>query len=139
LALPFFGIGMKTVECGKNIAAQVSPKCISRNLSLFFFPLGRQESECIWRSRIDFRNFRFNSPFLNFRSFPHSSFGRKSACNAGDWGSLSGLGRTPGEGDGNPLQYSCLENPMDREAFLRAISILNLKICFAGKSQLRTQ
>ena len=37
-------------------------------------------------------------------------------CNAGDLGSIPGLGRYPGEGNGNPLQYSCLENPMDRGA-----------------------
>ena len=37
-----------------------------------------------------------------------------SACNEGDPGSIPGLGRSPGEGNGNPLQYSCLENPMDR-------------------------
>ena len=36
-----------------------------------------------------------------------------SSCNAGDLGSIPGLGRSPGEGNGNPLQYSCLENPMD--------------------------
>ena len=40
-----------------------------------------------------------------------------SACNAGDPGSIPGLGRSPGEGNGNPLQYSCLENPMDGEAW----------------------
>ena len=40
-----------------------------------------------------------------------------SACNAGDPGSIPGLGRSPGEGDGTPLQYSCLENPMDRGAW----------------------
>ena len=39
-----------------------------------------------------------------------------SACNVGDLGSIPGLGRSPGEGNGNPLQYSCLENPMDRGA-----------------------
>ena len=43
-----------------------------------------------------------------------------SACDAGDPGSIPGLGRSPGEGNGNPLQYSCLENPMDRGAW-RAI------------------
>ena len=42
--------------------------------------------------------------------------GRVSAYNAGDPGSIPGLGRSPGEGNGNPLQYSCLENPMDRGA-----------------------
>ena len=40
---------------------------------------------------------------------------KASACNAGDLGSIPGLGRSPGEGNGNPLQYSCLENPMDEE------------------------
>ena len=39
-----------------------------------------------------------------------------SACNAGDPGSIAGSGRSPGEGNGNPLQYSCLRNPMDRGA-----------------------
>ena len=52
--------------------------------------------------------------------FPHSSVGKESACNTGDLGSIPGLGRSPGEGNGNPLQYSCLENPMDRGAW-RAI------------------
>ena len=39
--------------------------------------------------------------------------GKASACNARDLGSIPGLERSPGEGNGNPLQYSCLENPMD--------------------------
>ena len=42
---------------------------------------------------------------------------KASACNAGDLGSILGLGRSPGEGNGNPLQYSCLENPMDGGAW----------------------
>ena len=41
----------------------------------------------------------------------------ESACNAGDPGSIPGLGRSPGEGNGNPLQYSCLENPTDGGAW----------------------
>ena len=45
------------------------------------------------------------------------SDGKESACNAGGLGSIPGLGRSPGEGNSNPLQYSCLENPMDREAW----------------------
>ena len=49
--------------------------------------------------------------------FPHSSVGKESACNAGDPGSIPGLGRCPGKGNGNPLQYSCLKNPMDRGAW----------------------
>ena len=49
-------------------------------------------------------------------SFLGGSDAKESACNAGDLGSLPGWGRSPGEGDGNPLQYSCLENPTDRGA-----------------------
>ena len=47
------------------------------------------------------------------RDFPGSSDGKASACNAGDSGSIPGLGRYPGEGNGNSLQYSSLENRMD--------------------------
>ena len=46
--------------------------------------------------------------------FPGSSNNKKSACNGGDLGLIPGLGRSPGGQHGNPLQYSCLENPMDR-------------------------
>ena len=49
--------------------------------------------------------------------FPHSSVSKESACNAGDPGSIPGLERSPGEGNGNPLQYFCLENPVDRGAW----------------------
>ena len=49
--------------------------------------------------------------------FPGGSDGKESACNGGDPSSIPGLGRSPGGGHGNPLQYSCLENPMDRGAW----------------------
>ena len=49
--------------------------------------------------------------------FPGGSKGEASACNTGDLGLIPGSGRSPGEGNGTPLQYSCLENPMDREAW----------------------
>ena len=47
------------------------------------------------------------------KGFLGGSDGKESACNAGDWGSIPGSGRSTGEGNGNPLQYSCLENSMD--------------------------
>ena len=50
--------------------------------------------------------------------FPGGSDGKESACNAGDPGSILGSGRAPGEGNGSPLQCSCLENSMDRGAWL---------------------
>ena len=53
--------------------------------------------------------------------FLHSSDGKKSTCSAGDLGSIPGLGRSPGEGVGNPLQYPCLENPMERGAWWAAV------------------
>ena len=51
--------------------------------------------------------------FSSTNDFPGGSDGTTSAYNAGDPGSIPGSGRSPGEGNGNPLQYSCLENPMD--------------------------
>ena len=51
------------------------------------------------------------------RGFPGGSEVKASACNAKDLGSIPGLGRSPGEGNGNSLQYSCLENPMDGGAW----------------------
>ena len=52
---------------------------------------------------------------------PGGSDGKESACSAGDLGSIPGLGRSPVERNGNPLQYSCLENPMDRGAWQATI------------------
>ena len=50
-------------------------------------------------------------------AFPHGSVGKESSCSAGDLDLIPGLGRSPGEGNGSPLQYSCLENPTDVEAW----------------------
>ena len=60
--------------------------------------------------------------FKKFRySFSGGSDDKEFACNAGDLGSIPGLGRSPGGGHGNPFQYSCLENPMDRGAWWATI------------------
>jgi len=56
------------------------------------------------------RPFRYD---LNEIPYDYGSDGKVSACSAGDPGFITGLGRNPGEGNGNPLQYSCLENSMD--------------------------
>ena len=58
---------------------------------------------------------------LNEKGIPGGSDGKASAWNAGDLGSIPGLGRSPGEGNGNPLQYSCLENPMGGGAWWATI------------------
>ena len=58
--------------------------------------------------------------------FPGGSDGKVSACNAGDLGSMPGLGRSPGKGNSKPLQYYCLENSMDRGAW-EAIQSMGLQ------------
>ena len=55
--------------------------------------------------------------YIYIYSFPGGSEDKASACNTGDPGLIPGSGRSPGEGNGNPFQYSCLENPMDRGAW----------------------
>ena len=54
---------------------------------------------------------------ITFHYFPGGSNSKVSAYSVEDQGSIPGLGRSPGEGNGNPLQYSCLENPMDGGAW----------------------
>ena len=60
-------------------------------------------------------------------SFPGGSDGKASACNMGDPGLILGLGRSPGEGNGNPLKYSCLENPMGRGAWQATVHTWSCK------------
>ena len=70
--------------------------------------------------------------------FPSSSAGSESAYNAGglrDTGSIPGLGRSPGEGNGNPLQYSCLENPVDRGAWRATVHGVAKELDLATKQQ----
>ena len=55
--------------------------------------------------------------YINYMGFPSDSDGKESACNVGDLGLILGLGKSPGERNGYPLQYSCLENPMYRGAW----------------------
>ena len=66
-----------------------------------------QTTECLDISEI----------FTEIYQTPGVSDGKASACNVGDWGWIPGSGRSPGEGNGNPLQYSCLEKLMDRGAW----------------------
>ena len=69
--------------------------------------------------------------------FPDGSDGNESACNVGDVGLIPGSGRSLGERNGNPLKYSCLENPMDRGAWRATIhgghKVLLLKLGFLGR------
>ena len=60
---------------------------------------------------------------IGIQGFPGNSDSKESACNAGDVGCIPGLGRSPGEENGYPLQYSCLENAMGREAWLQSMGL----------------
>ena len=68
-----------------------------------------QETPVSWVGKIPWRRDRL--PTLVFVGFLGGLDGKESTCNAGDLGLIPGLGRFPGGGHGNPLQYSCLENP----------------------------
>ena len=76
-------------------------------------------------------HFRFLSILLNIivlLGFPGGSDGKESACSAGDLGLISGLRRSPQEGNGNPFHYSCLENPMDRGVWLQSTGLQRVGI-----------
>ena len=77
----------------------------------FICNTGRRPWFDSWVGNIHWRRDRLPTPV--FLGFPCGSAGKESACNAGDLYSISGLGRSPGEGKGYPLQYSGLENSMD--------------------------
>ena len=79
--------------------------------------LGLQRVAHDWATELNNNN---SCWMLKINCMPHipgGSEGKAFACNAGDLGSIPWLGRSPGEGNGNPLQYSFLENPIDREAW----------------------
>ena len=77
-------------------------------INYFFIPLAlRKEPEF----QMSFKKLTLS------KGFPGGSDDKESACNEGDLSLIPGLGRSPGEGNGNPLQYSCLEDPMDAEAW----------------------
>ena len=81
----------------------------------------RQEIPCHYYVQTRCETYLHKLPHLVQSSyipgFPGGSEVKLSACNEGDLGSIPGSGSSPGEGNGNPLQYSCLENPMDGGAW----------------------
>ena len=81
-----------------------------------FVPQNKCSFLYIFQHHITLYPSRYKS-LCQWRGFPGGSDVKASACNAGDLGSVPGSGRSPGEGNGNPLQYSCLENPMDGGAW----------------------
>ena len=90
-------------------------------LSSGSLPSDCNEILCIWKSSsywiltsLGFQGFFFKNSRLKCMEFPGGSLIKNLPANAGDLGSIPGLGRSPGGGNGNPLQYSCLENSIDR-------------------------
>ena len=80
--------------------------------------LGTSVLSFIWSmKRLCWRRVYLLCYCVTHKGFPCGSAGIESACNAGDLGLISGLGRSPGGRNGNPLQYSCLEKPMDGRAW----------------------
>ena len=78
------------------------------------------EDRILWNPIQQWQPGAFSSKYILYRRLPLWLGGRESTCNAGatgDTGSIPGSGRSPGGGNGNPLRYSCLENPMDRGAW----------------------
>ena len=96
---------------------------LSLFLSLFmilFLPFFPPHADTSNSSPSHFKVIHYFPPSLICGVFPDGSVGKESTCSAGDtgdMGSIPGLGRSPGGENGNPLQYSCLENPMDRGAW----------------------
>ena len=82
---------------------------------LLNFQHGIWYTACSWLIFIEWRNETVDVTVL--QGLPWWLSGKESVCQAGDKGSISGLGRSPGGGNGNSLQYPCLENPRDREAW----------------------
>ena len=87
--------------------------CFMSSSNCFFLTciwISQESSKVVWYFHL-FKTFPW---FVVIHTVPGSSAGKESTCNAGDLGLNPGLGRCPGEGNGYPLQYSCLKNPMDR-------------------------
>ena len=103
------------------ISETLLPSAVHRNSLSGVFPFQKFEKG----TKKSTRNFEFISQkavfytliFTYHWGFPGGSDGKESVCSAGDLGSIPGLGRSLGEGNGYPLQYSCLDNPMDRGAW----------------------
>ena len=102
-------------------------RVVGAGVTSIYFPWCSPESSSPWTLRRTFSFFFFSSvnhallekasKGFFFLGFPDDSDGKESSCDVRDLGSIPGLGRSPGEGKGYPLQYSSLENPMDRGAW----------------------
>ena len=101
--------GLFIIQSWESYAVNSATFCIESEL-LILCPTYSQAEDFLNKSVLRI----YEYTFLKIGGFPGGSEGEASACNAGDQVSISELGRSPGEGNGNPLQNPCLENPMDR-------------------------
>ena len=105
----------------KNLLVRVKKECEKAALKLNIQKTKIMASSPIISWQIDGKRMETVTDFVlggsKITAFPGGSEDKASACHAGDLGLIPGLGRSPGEGNGNPLQYSCLENSMDRGAW----------------------
>ena len=113
---PFISDFQVSIEIQESCALLLSP-----NTRLSFcqggFTFHPWESRILWLLLQSVRWLNFRGVYLRNVWLPWWLSGKESACNAGDSSSIPGLGRSPGGGKGNLLQYSCLENPTDRGAW----------------------
>ena len=101
-----------------RVTLQTHVKCSRAFLSLKDYTQQHfQSGDFLWKLYNHYWRVYLLQQLMILLGFPSSSDGKASACNAGDQGSIPGSGRSPGEGNGNPCQYPCLEIPMDRGAW----------------------
>ena len=114
LSVQYSGYIMPIAVSMAETSAVCMAASVTRNAKQPLAPLGKVELNGILNLARLSKECRLCLEPVFIICFPDVSKGKESACNAGDLGSIPGLARSPGEGNGNPLQYSCLENPMDR-------------------------
>ena len=117
LPLPLFSFPLDGMQTWKKASW-------SMNMNILLWGRHSNKLEVAWISHTTERPLQprlltYWTVMFQFRSLglPWWLSGKESACNAGDMGSIPGSGKSPGGGHGNPLQYSCLENPMDSRAW----------------------
>ena len=110
------------ILCSNPYSDNQHGKCRLEKLEMIVYNLDMQDKKDTGNGRPKSRNWGQEvGVYLRHRGFLYSFwqplFNNQSACSAGDQSAIPGSGKSPGEGNGNPLQYSCLENPMDGGAW----------------------
>ena len=109
----FYGSKIKTILCAIIMAVDIDPHTYVWTHRICSTEKYLKVNSGLWVIMI-FQCKLNLSQRIYIWGFPGGSAGKESTCSVGNLGLIPGLGRSPGEGNGNPLQYSCLENPKDR-------------------------